>query len=70
MRDYVLYPGISACQVKMVLGMHCAEAHNLTRVHVLRAVSLVEHQFAFFGLTDHWDASVSGPLGSAVWRRH
>jgi len=54
------YPGMKGCQVKMILGYSCLEHRiELTPTHVQLAKERLEHEFAFFGITDHWNESIS-----------
>ena len=54
---YARYPGIAHCQTKMVLGIHCGEAVDVTPEMSREAVRRLR-DFRFVGVQDHWSASV------------
>eukprot|EP00494_Astrolonche_serrata_P031931 UN32200 len=51
------YPGIMGCQVKMVLGKHCAAQYDITEDDLKRAKKIVE-SFLFLGLTEEWNRTI------------
>jgi hypothetical protein len=55
--DFVRYPGIQGCQVKMLNGLYCAQLFDITTAMVNRAIERVERS-AFFGITDEWNDSM------------
>ena len=55
---YARYPGIAHCQTKMVLGIHCGEAVDVTPAMSREAVRRLREDFRFVGVQDHWRASV------------
>ena len=57
-QDYARYPGIAHCQTKMVLGMHCGEAVDVTPDMSREAIRRLGEDFRFVGVQDHWSASV------------
>ena len=57
-QDYARYPGIAHCQTKMVLGIHCGEAVDVTPDMGREAVRRLREDFRFVGVQDHWRASV------------
>ena len=57
-QDYARYPGIAHCQTKMVLGIHCGEAVDVTPAMSREAIRRLREDFRFVGVQDHWRASV------------
>eukprot|EP00040_Diaphanoeca_grandis_P028082 m.161296 g.161296 ORF g.161296 m.161296 type:complete len:381 (-) comp31224_c0_seq3:118-1260(-) len=57
-KEYVRFPGIQSCQVKMMIGHQCASAYNPTAEDLVEAKRRLRTTFAFIGLTDHYDLSV------------
>ena len=55
---YARYPGIAHCQTKMVLGIHCGEAVDVTPEMSREAIRRLREDFRFVGVQDHWSASV------------
>ena len=55
---YARYPGIAHCQTKMVLGIHCGEAVDVTPDMSREAIRRLREDFRFVGVQDHWSASV------------
>ena len=55
---YARYPGIAHCQTKMVLGIHCGEAVDVTPDMSREAIRRLQEDFRFVGVQDHWSASV------------
>ena len=55
---YARYPGIAHCQTKMVLGMHCGAAVEVTPAMSREAIRRLQEDFRFVGVQDHWRASV------------
>ncbi len=55
---YARYPGIAHCQTKMVLGIHCGEAVDVTPDMSREAIRRLREDFRFVGVQDHWRASV------------
>lgn len=46
---YSQVPGMSSCQIKMVLGHYCGKAVRISQSDVAEARRRVEHDFAFVG---------------------
>ena len=55
---YARYPGIAHCQTKMVLGIPCGEAVDVTPDMSREAIRRLREDFRFVGVQDHWSASV------------
>lgn len=55
--DYAKWPGIEACQVKMLLGDDCSVPIPITRA-VYEEAERRLYNMAFVGLTDAFNASV------------
>ncbi|EDQ86193.1 uncharacterized protein MONBRDRAFT_38476 [Monosiga brevicollis MX1] len=58
LEGYVNFPGIASCMTKMTLGYNCAHYVRLDESHLQEAKSRLEKDFAFIGLSEHWNASV------------
>jgi V8-like Glu-specific endopeptidase len=56
---YARFPGIAACQTKMILGHGCASNVLVTKDDALTAMHVLEHAFVFVGVTDRWNQSVA-----------
>eukprot|EP00730_Choanoeca_flexa_P017089 TRINITY_DN8184_c0_g1_i3.p2 TRINITY_DN8184_c0_g1~~TRINITY_DN8184_c0_g1_i3.p2 ORF type:complete len:311 (+),score=52.19 TRINITY_DN8184_c0_g1_i3:1744-2676(+) len=56
-QDYVTFPGIAGCQVKMLTNGLCARTEHVDLARFKAALSALRNA-AFVGITDHWDESV------------
>ena len=72
-KQYVEFPGIKGCQVKMLNGIHCARDVPVTREMVDHALAVVD-KAAFVGITELWNdcmclfsAMYGGPLPKVVF---
>lgn len=52
--DFIAFPGIRDCQVKMLNGLYCAQSATVTTEMVDRAIRMLE-KAAFVGITDEWN---------------
>ncbi|EGD80597.1 hypothetical protein PTSG_01186 [Salpingoeca rosetta] len=57
-RDFVNFPGVKHCQVKMMAGYKCGEDVEVTHMHVKLALHRLRTHFVFVGITDSWTESV------------
>ena len=57
LRDFIKYPGIQDCQVKMLNGLYCAQVVEVTEAMVNRAIDRMARA-AFVGITDEWNDSM------------
>lgn len=57
LKDFVKWPGIASCQVKMFLGFPCAKAMEVTDSMTNDAIDIMS-KAAFIGLTDHWNDTI------------
>eukprot|EP00730_Choanoeca_flexa_P005443 TRINITY_DN11943_c0_g1_i5.p1 TRINITY_DN11943_c0_g1~~TRINITY_DN11943_c0_g1_i5.p1 ORF type:complete len:174 (+),score=22.16 TRINITY_DN11943_c0_g1_i5:155-676(+) len=57
LREYVEFPGLKGCQVKLLTGAGCAENITVTEDRIQLAMKRLE-EIAFLGLTDEYDASI------------
>lgn len=72
-RDFVEFPGIRGCQVKMLTGYSCASAVTVTPAMLEQAKAVVR-EAAFVGLTEAWNDSIclfsamyGGPLPAVAF---
>eukprot|EP00039_Didymoeca_costata_P003417 m.67520 g.67520 ORF g.67520 m.67520 type:complete len:351 (+) comp11897_c0_seq1:122-1174(+) len=56
--DYMAFPGIRSCQVKMMTGRYCAEYSLVTNQDLENAKKHLSTALAFVGLTDYFNESV------------
>eukprot|EP00045_Choanoeca_perplexa_P013816 m.158373 g.158373 ORF g.158373 m.158373 type:complete len:300 (-) comp16467_c0_seq13:115-1014(-) len=55
--EFVHFPGIAGCQVKMLTGSKCAEDSTVDEACINRAIANLKRA-AFVGITDEWDSSI------------
>eukprot|EP00045_Choanoeca_perplexa_P013818 m.158329 g.158329 ORF g.158329 m.158329 type:complete len:298 (-) comp16467_c0_seq6:1313-2206(-) len=55
--DFIRFPGVAGCQVKMLTGGKCAGNVKVDDARVDRAIANMK-KAAFVGITDEWDSSI------------
>jgi hypothetical protein len=57
-QDFARWPGVAACQTKMLLGEFCGKKAEIDERLYLEAERRIKSSLAFVGLTEHWNLSI------------